>query len=69
MTELWSDVNQTKVAIASGSLTRNGTFVIPAVTLSTYGDSNTFHALTHVYDGKGIEQDMWPSGDIAASCV
>jgi len=69
MTELWSDSNPTPVVIASGALARSGTFVVPTWSLTPFVDSNTFHAVTHVYDGKGVEQDTWPSGDMAAPCI
>jgi hypothetical protein len=68
-TELWSDANTTPVVVGSGSLGRNGTIVLPQVPLSIYADSNQFHAVTRVYDGKGVEQETWPSGDVAGSCI
>lgn len=69
MTELFSDADPTSRVLSSGDLTRSATFVLPVVTLSTYGFSNQFHAVTHVYDGKGVEQDMWSSNPVAASCI
>ena len=67
--EISSDANTTANVVASGDLTRNNTFVLPIVTLSTYGFSNQFVATTRVFDGKGVEQDSWPSGVVAASCI
>lgn len=67
--ELSSDANTAPDVLASGPLGRSGSFVLPTVTLSGYGLSNQFRAVTRVYDGKGVEQDTWTSGDVAAPCI
>ena len=67
--DLASDANTTPVVLASGTLGRSGTFVLPPMTLQSYGFSNQFRATTHVYDGKGVEQDTWTSADVAGPCI
>ena len=67
--DLASDANPTASVLSSGALGRSGTIVLPVVTLSAYGASNQFRATTHVYDGKGVEQDTWVSADVAGSCI
>jgi hypothetical protein len=67
-TELSSDANATPVAVGSGSLGRSGSLVFDPISLATYGFSNQIRAITHVYDGKGVEQETWASRDVPASC-
>ena len=66
--EVWSDANTSVTTLALGDFARSGHQVL-AMDLATFADSNTFHAVTRVFDGKGVEQDAWPSGDVARTCI
>jgi hypothetical protein len=67
--EIWSDRGAGVTQLDSGTLSRSGHLDFFPVYGATVEFSNTFHAVTHVFDGKGVEQDTWSSGDIAVNSV
>jgi hypothetical protein len=67
--EIWSDFGTGVTQLAAGDLSRSGHLDFFAAYGATAEFSNTFHAVTHVFDGRGVEQDTWLSGDVAANCV
>ena len=66
--EISSDADTSVQTLGSGSFARTGNLILQ-LNLATYGFSNQFHAVTRVFDGKGVEQLMWPSADVAAPCI
>lgn len=67
-TEIWSDHGSLS-ELGSGPLARSGLLEYWPTYTATTDFSNTFHVVTHVYDGKGVEQDTWAANDFAANCV
>ena len=65
--EISSDLTTPQVAKGTTDFSRSGFFDI-TFDFTALGSINTFRAVTRVYDGKGVEQANWPSGDVAASC-
>lgn len=63
-----SNVNPIPVTIGSGALGRSGNIVIFVPLQVDLVNSNQFLAVTHVFDGKGVEQETWSSTTQAASC-
>ena len=68
-TEIWSDQGSGVDQLNTGPLARSGRLDFWPVYTATTLFSNQFHAVTHVYDGKGIEQDTWIANVFAANCV
>jgi hypothetical protein len=67
--EIWSDHGSGVTTLDSGPLTRNGRLDFFPTYAATLEFSNPFHAVTHVYDGKGVEQDTWTSNVFPANCI
>jgi hypothetical protein len=67
--ELTNDSNPTVTTMASGAFSRSAHMILQADLTDDAANSNTFRAITHVFDGKGIEQETWASGDVAVPCI
>jgi hypothetical protein len=67
--EIWSDFGTGVTQLGAGDLARSGHLEFFPSYVATLEFSNTFHAVTHVFDGKGVEQATWTSGDVAVGCV
>ena len=68
MTEISSDHGSTS-QLSSDLLPKSGRLDFFPVYNATIEFSNQFTAVTHVYDGKGVEQDTWTSNVFPANCV
>jgi hypothetical protein len=66
--ELQSDVDPTVWLLAGEAFTRSGHVDVTVDLTATTEFSNTFRAVTRLFDGKGVEVDSWTSGDRPASC-
>jgi hypothetical protein len=67
--ELSVNGGQAVTIISGAALGRSGNIVLDPITFGTSTDSNQFLAVTRVYDGKGVEQDSWPSRPVPAPCI
>ncbi|HKB28164.1 MAG TPA: hypothetical protein VKC59_03990 [Candidatus Limnocylindrales bacterium] len=55
--------------VSGAALGRSDSIVLGPIAFGTSTDSNQFLAVTRVYDGKGVEQDSWPSRPVPAPCI
>jgi len=65
--EISSDLTAPQIVQPTTDFPRSGSFDL-TFDFGTLTSINTFHAVTHIYDGKGIEQATWNSGYVAVSC-